>query len=215
MGAVVTAFPTPVAEAAVRSAAAADSVKRDTLPDIASLFDTLPLVAADRADTAAVTDSVATGRDTLPAVLGERKRRGSTLSERVTFKQRDSLVYDVRSGNLNMYGNGRVEYTDLKVEAEHIKLNLDEKNVAAWGYVDTLSEKYVRPKFSQSDTEYELDSVRYNIDTKKALIWGGYTREGEGIISGGLVKKMPDDVLHMKGDGTPPAMRSVRTSTSR
>ena len=199
MGAVVTAFPTPVAEAAVRSAAAADSVKRDTLPDIASPFDTLPPVAADRADTAAVTDSVATGRDTLPAAPGERKRRGSTLSERVTFKQRDSLVYDVRSGNLNMYGNGRVEYTDLKVEAEHIKLNLDEKNVAAWGYVDTLSEKYVRPKFSQSDTDYELDSVRYNIDTKKALIWGGYTREGEGIISGGLVKKMPDDVLHMKG----------------
>lgn len=128
-----------------------------------------------------------------------RRKGGSPLADRVTGSQQDSLVYDVRTGDLYMYRKGEVKYTDLQVEAERIKLNLDDKNVAARGEVDTMSNEYVRPKFIQDGTTYELDSVRYNIDSKKALIWGAHTQEGEGIITGGLVKKMPDDVLHMKG----------------
>lgn len=137
------------------------------------------------------------------------------MSAQVVGSQRDSLVYDVRTGNLYMYGNGKVQYTDLEMAAERITLNLDTKNVSAQGTTDTLTEQYIRPKFVQDQTTYELDSVRYNIDTKKALIWGAHTKEGEGILTGGLVKKMPDDVLHMKGGPTPRATPTTRTSTSR
>ena len=174
----------------------------------AGSYRTLPDSLAAQADSLIRPDSLTlsdttlrTGRDdSLPTLdTLQPRRRGSSLTERVTGSQQDSLVYDVRSGNLYMYKGGKVEYTDLKMEAEQITLNLDTKNVSARGEMDTVSEKYIRPKFIQDQTTYELDSVRYNIDSKKALIWGAHTKEGEGIITGGLVKKMPDDVLHMKG----------------
>ena len=143
--------------------------------------------------------------DSLPAAeisqggSADKRKGKSPLADRVTGTQQDSLVYDVRSGKLYMFGQSEVRYTDLQIKAERITLDLDDKTVAAQGKMDTLLETYVRPQFIQDKTTYELDSVRYNIDTKKALIWGAHTQEGEGIITGGLVKKMPDDVLHMKG----------------
>lgn len=170
--------------------------------------DTFPATLPDsifRSDSIHVDDSLSAAADTsavrgaAPAGDTVRRKGGSPLADRVTGSQQDSLVYDVKTGNLYMYRRGEVKYTDLQVEAEQIKLNLDDKNVAARGEIDTMSNEYVRPKFIQDNTTYELDSVRYNIDTKKALIWGAHTKEGEGIITGGLVKKMPDDVLHMKG----------------
>lgn len=166
----------------------------DTLPT--SLIDSL--LRSDSLPGQAVRDTLAAQSAAAP-IDSVRRKGGSPLTDRVTGSQQDSLVYDVRTGDLYMYRKGEVKYTDLQVEAERIKLNLDDKNVAARGEVDTMSNEYVRPKFIQDGTTYELDSVRYNIDSKKALIWGAHTQEGEGIITGGLVKKMPDDVLHMKG----------------
>ncbi|WP_298064906.1 putative LPS assembly protein LptD [uncultured Rikenella sp.] len=160
-----------------------------------SAADTLPVPAEDTAGRDSVLAAAPAPNDT----VAPRRKSGSPLADRVTGSQQDSLVYDVRTGNLYMYRKGVVKYTDMQVEAEKIRLNLDDKNVEAQGDVDTLLNTYIRPKFIQDNTTYELDSVRYNIDTKKALIWGAHTKEGEGIISGGLVKKMPDDVLHMKG----------------
>lgn len=158
----------------------------DTLQPVA---DTLPIAA----------DSVSVAAPAQSDTVSTRRKSGSPLADRVTGSQQDSLVYDVRTGNLYMYRKGEVKYTDMQVEAEKIRLNLDDKNVDARGDIDTITENYIRPKFIQDGTTYELDSVRYNIDSRKALIWGAHTQEGEGIITGGLVKKMPDDVLHMKG----------------
>lgn len=176
--------------------------------DSATLSDTIAKIIAAPADTSIQAAADTARRDTIPTLPAKTKadslkaiprKSGSPLADRVTGKQRDSLVYDVKTGDIYMYTQGEVEYTDMKMEAERIKLNLDDNNVAAIGTIDTISEKYLRPKFVQGEATYELDSVRYNIDTKKALIWGAHTKEGEGIITGGLVKKMPDDVLHMKG----------------
>lgn len=193
--------------AAVLPAAPHLPAGRAAVPDdtLRTATDSLPASAADTlvrpdslpADTVAIRPDSAAQKVASPD--SAKRKGGSPLADRVTGSQQDSLVYDVRTGNLYMYRKGEVKYTDLQVEAEQIKLNLDDKNVAARGEVDTMSNEYIRPKFIQDNTTYELDSVRYNIDTKKALIWGAHTKEGEGIITGGLVKKMPDDVLHMKG----------------
>lgn len=167
-----------------------------------SVSDTLPIQLLDsllRSDSLPVHTIADTVVKVAVPMDTVRRKGGSPLTARVTGSQQDSLVYDVRTGDLYMYRQGAVQYTDLQVEAERIRLNLDDKNVDARGDIDTISEKYIRPKFIQDNTTYELDSVRYNIDSRKALIWGAYTKEGEGIITGGLVKKMPDDVLHMKG----------------
>lgn len=168
------------------------AVERLTSSDSVTLLrDTVSLDSLSVADstglTVAAPDSV------------KREPKASSLTDRVTGTQQDSLVYDVRTGNIYMFGNGEVQYTDLQMKADYITFNFDDQNVAAHGKMDTVSGKYIRPQFIQDETTYELDSVRYNMGSRKALIWGAHTQEGEGIITGGLVKKMPDDVLHMKG----------------
>lgn len=179
------------------------SVRADSLP----ITDTFP--AADSTflqkidsistDTPPAADSTLLPKADTTQVADTLHQSGTPLDGPVFGTQEDSLVYDTRTKTMQMYKRGQVKYTDLSIDAEYITMNLDSSAVAAKGTVDTLLDKYQRPKFIQGETTYELDSVRYNIDSKKALIWGVRTQEGEGIITGGLIKKMPDDVVHMKG----------------
>lgn len=152
-------------------------------------------------------DSVLT--DSLPAP----PKKKSGLDAPVFGSQQDSMVYDVRNRDLYLFGQGDVKYTNMGIKAERIKLDLDGKEVEARGTmmepaepkqpeaitVDTVELEYKRPEFKEGEDLYELDSVRYNFDSQKAMIWGVRTQEGEGYITGGTVKKMPDNVIHMRG----------------
>lgn len=167
-------------------------------------------------ETIAGTDSLRPYTDSLPAdtlsafsdsllVIPPFK---SSLDGPVFGKQTDSMIYSARTRELFLYGKAEVDYTDLEINAEQIKMNFETDIVEAKGEYDKdpaerenpdAPLKYIRPIFKQGESSYELDSVRYHTVTNQALIWGARTQEGEGIISGGLVKRMPDEVIHMHG----------------
>lgn len=164
-------------------------------------IDSLPVgvpveIGTDSVAAVSLSDSseVVTRGDSVVVVEGGMKLEGPVIGS-----VQDSLVYDVRGRHLYKYKTAQLQYTDLKMNADYIKMDFNTNDVEAHGTYDTIQEKYLRPVFVQDQTEYELDSVRYNVSSKKALIWGVRTQEGDGFITGGLVKKMPDDVIHMKG----------------
>lgn len=169
----------------------------DSLPQ----SDTMPLTdstlqIADSALQKPIVDTMSL--DSLSQEEADDQQGG--ISAPITGSCADSLVYDVPSEDIYVYKDGVMKYDKMEMKAAFMKFNTSTKNVMAHGEIDTLStpHKYMRPEFKQDETIYELDSVRYNIDSRKALIYGAKTKEGEGTISGGVIKKMSDDVMHMR-----------------
>lgn len=109
----------------------------------------------------------------------------------------DSLIYDLSSKDVFLYKKADIKYQDMELNADYMKLNTKSKLVHARGITDTATQVYSRPVFTQDKATYDMDSIIYNMESGKARITGVNTKEGEGILSGGTVKKMKDNVVHM------------------
>lgn len=138
------------------------------------------------------------------AQIAPTKRKSKIDTTRKPFldapifgKSSDSLVYDVALKNIYVHKGGQMKYQDIELEGDYIKMNTVTKLVHADGIEDTTSKTRSRPVFTQGAARYELDSMNYNMTSGKAQISGVNTKEGEGIIYGGKVKKMKDNVIHM------------------
>lgn len=161
----------------------------DTLASKA-LSDTLPNSASDTLSKAMYPHP----KQRKPKIDTTRK---PFLDAPIFGKSSDSLVYDVASKNIYVHKSAQMKYQDIELEGDFIRMNTVTKLVHADGVEDTTSKTRSRPVFTQGDDKYELDSMNYNMTSGKAQISGVNTKEGEGIIYGGKVKKMKDNVIHM------------------
>lgn len=133
-----------------------------------------------------------TSVDTIP-----RPPRKPFLDAPVFLKFQDSLIYEPGTKDMYIHKQGDVKYQDKEVTADFMKFNTGTKLVFARGIMDTVEGKMTRTKFTENDASYDMDSMAYNMTSGKALIHGVNTKEGEGILFGGTVKKMKDNVVHM------------------
>jgi len=187
------------------------SGKRDTTLKDSALVDSIFDTTLKDSN---LTDSII--RDSIigDSILGKIIQRDSALldsevyepllSDPIHGKNRDSLVYNLVTKDVFAWRNGEVTYQDMKLNADYITINTDTKNIRAEGLypadtanlADSLKVK-TRPVFSQKNDKYEVDSMVYNMESGKAFIQGVNTKQGESIIWGGEVKKMPDNIIHM------------------
>ena len=124
------------------------------------------------------------------------KKNTSFLEDIITGKNTDSLVYDVKNGMVKIYTEGDIQYQDMNLKADYIEMSMDDKVIYAYGIPDSTGTP-TRPVFTEKGTEYTMDTITYNINTEKAKIKGVLTQEGEGILRGGIVKKMPDNTINI------------------
>lgn len=170
------------------------SVLRSSLDSAVVGLDSAVIADNIAAMDSVVADSSEVVRDTVSRDTVARK---PFLEAPIFGKGIDSLVYDVRTKDIYIYKEGDIRYQDMELKADFIKLNTQTKLVHAQGVTDTAGENYTRPVFVQGQTNYELDSMDYNMNSGKARISGVNSKEGEGIMYGGKVKKMKDNVIHM------------------
>lgn len=130
------------------------------------------------------------------------RRSKSALDAPVEFSARDSITFDYVSDHAMLYGEGKVNYLDLQLEADHISMSLDSSIVHAAGRMDTTNAKNEivgKPVFRQGNDEYEPDSISYNFKTQKAFISNVYTDQGEGILIGQETKRDSMGVMYGRG----------------
>lgn len=139
-------------------------------------------------------------RDSLPSDTVRRKKAANKgLQEIVEGKNTDSLVYDLRTKNVYIYNQGEVKYTDKILEADFMKINMETKEVYAYGKEDSIDGKWTKthPVFKDGGDSYTMDTITYNFDSKKAIIQGVATQQGEGWLVGGRIKKMEDNTINI------------------
>lgn len=131
--------------------------------------------------------------DTSRTILSRirRDKESADLDAAVTFEAKDSIVM-LGQNNAYLYGDGKVEYGDFKLDAEEIRMELDRSTVFANGVVDSTGTLAGTPVFKDGSDEYESKEMSYNFKTERGYITDVITEQGEGYLTGGASKKMED-----------------------
>lgn len=144
------------------------------------------------------TDSLTLSVDSLLAMKKDttKKEKKEPLEAPVHYESSDSMVW-IMGGNANLYGNGKVTYENIELDASVISMNMDSSVVHAFGRKDSTGTMEGLPVFKDGTTPYETDKMSYNFKTKKGLISNVYTQQGDGFMTGEVAKKDAEGTFYM------------------
>ncbi len=185
----------------------------DDAPTVPVRLDSVPETGRFLPESMYIHDSVSATRLALPpdtarmdsaarrafANRGPKKTR-NFLEEKISGSNEDSLVYDLRTNMVYMFGKGNVDYQDKTLNGDYKEVNLTNKQIHSYGVMDTLTNMPTRLEFVDKGQSYTMDTITYNLETGKAKIKGLATQEGDGFLVAEEIKKMPDNTM-MVGRG--------------
>jgi lipopolysaccharide assembly outer membrane protein LptD (OstA) len=137
--------------------------------------------------------------DTLTKTVPDSLKKNNDLQATVVYSSKDSTVMDTKNQVVYLYGEAKVTYGDVVLEADFIKLNWDKNEVFAKGTKDTVAKKTIgKPVFKQGGEPYDADEIKYNFKSRKAIIKGLVTKQGDAYVQGVSVKKDDQDNLYIR-----------------
>lgn len=117
-----------------------------------------------------LTDSIANSTDTV------KNQKKGDIKTTVNYNAKDSLNFNLKTQDIIMYKEAHVDYGEIKLDADKIKVNYNTKILDASGLKDTADKVTGKPVFTDKGQVYQTDQITYNFDTKKAIIKGVVTQ---------------------------------------
>jgi len=119
----------------------------------------------------------------------------SDIDTRIQYSCKDSIRMSMAEQRVYLYGEAKVVYGSKNIQAEYLIINWVTNEVSAYGKLDTLTGKTIgKPLFKDGSDMYVADSIRYNMKSGKGIIKGIVTRQGDGFIHGGPVKRTQEAI---------------------
>jgi len=132
--------------------------------------------------------------DTLSAASEEEG-----AEEVIQYEAQDSIVANGESKNLILYGESKLTYGDLIIQAEVIELDYSKNIITAYGNLDSAGNYFGEPVFKDDEQEIKAKKIMYNLKTKRGKIFGALTRQGEFLVYGNEIKKDSNNVVYLRG----------------
>lgn len=174
----------------------AQIIENDTLganPGLLEIIDTNKSQIQYRVPgTGSETDTTIISADTLD-IAPEKKDIETTINYSAT----DSIKLDVVDQVVYLYGDAKITYGDISLEAEQIQINWLTDILSANGVEDSTGKFQGTPIFQEGDDTYIAKRIKYNFKTRKGIISEIVTRQGEGYIHGEKVKKNEADEYYI------------------
>lgn len=137
--------------------------------------------------------------DSITKAIPDSLKKNNDLQTTVVYSAKDSTIMDAQNQVVFLYGDAKVTYGDVVLEADYIKLNWDKSEVFATGTKDTLNNRVKgKPVFKQGAEPYDADEIKYNFKSRKAIIKGLITKQGDAYVQGISVKKDNEDNLYIR-----------------
>ena len=152
-------------------------------------------------DSIAIADSLNLSVDTIQndsVAKDTAKVSKSVLDQPVEYVAADSVTFESGVGNANLYGNSKVNYTNLELQADWIMMNMDSSIVHAVGREDSTGNVKGQPVFKQGSDQYEPERISYNFKTRKAFIDNVYTQQGDGFLISEQSKRDSEGVMYVR-----------------
>ena len=134
-------------------------------------------------------------------VQSEQKKpatKESFIDDKIERSCNDSTVQDFKNNKVYYYGDAKVVYEDITIEAAFIEFDFDKRTVFAKGLLDSTGKLYGSPIFLEGDKKYLSEEMRFNFETKKGIITKVFTEDAMGYIHGSKIKKMEDNSINIK-----------------
>ena len=120
-------------------------------------------------------------------------RSASAIDSRIDYKAQDSLFFDMRINRAYLFEKAQVNYENIELTAGRIEIDFITREVSAFPRVDSLGREHDRPFFDDQSQKFEAREMVYNFQSKRARIKNIVMMEGEMLIHGDIVKKLPND----------------------
>lgn len=154
-----------------------------------------------------VPDSVAAPRSDFPWVIKSvnataagshrnEKKNSSVLNNRVDYRAKDSIVFDLEAQVVHLFNEADVKYDDVNIIAYVIDIDFENNELYAAGQENaSAKDKAGQPVIKQGRSEYKAEKVQFNLENKKGIVTQVITKEGEGYLHGEKIKKMDDKTM--------------------
>lgn len=130
------------------------------------------------------------------------RQRANGINSPVQYEASDSLVYNAKSKTALLYGQSKVKYENMDLEAKKIHMSLDSSLVHATGTRDTTDSTghtlVGTPVFSMGQDKYESDTMAFNFKTKKGLISKVYTQQEDGFLQSEISKRSANGDVYLQ-----------------
>ncbi|WP_146194111.1 putative LPS assembly protein LptD [Brumimicrobium oceani] len=131
--------------------------------------------------------------------MQEKKRIYRTkdaLESRVTYSCTDSIVANLKTNKISIYGDAIVEYDGIKMTADLIELDTDKSEIYAIYTIDEEGNRVGIPKFEEGTQSFTAASIRYNFETEKGFIEELKTKQEEMYLQMGVAKRQKNEQVH-------------------
>lgn len=134
--------------------------------------------------------------DSISADTIRFNRLKSDLDHIVTFQAKDSVVLWGQN-EAHMYGSSQVDYGEISLTANKMRMNMDSTLIYATGLPDSVGEMVGTPVFKDRSGSYASKTMKYNYKSQRGYITDIVTEQGEGYLTGGITKKTPDNQFYI------------------
>jgi hypothetical protein len=146
-----------------------------------------------KADTTNINpDSIIVATDTLPKANDTTKVKAPTkgdIETTINYSARDSIRASFDGKLIWLYGNAKIKYGEIELEAEEITIDYGNNTLTAHGIRDSLGNRIGYPIFKNGPELYETKDIIYNFKTKRARISEVVTQQGDAYLHGDVVYK--------------------------
>ncbi|MDH5597662.1 MAG: putative LPS assembly protein LptD, partial [Cyclobacteriaceae bacterium] len=135
-------------------------------------------------------DTTSTQSDTtsMPIQKGE-------VETTIKYSASDSIFTSLDGQIVKIYGNAKIIYGQIELDAEAITIDYKKHTLHAVGRTDSTGKRIGYPVFKDGDDLYETREITYNFETGQARISEVVTTEGDGFLHGETVFKNDKDEL--------------------
>ncbi|MEJ1238841.1 putative LPS assembly protein LptD [Chryseolinea sp. T2] len=150
----------------------------------------LPVKADTTRTPSAPRDSLLIASDTLknPHDSVSVQRRGD-IETTINYSARDSIRASIDGKLVWLYGDAKIVYGEIELEAEEIMIDYANSTLSAHGLRDSLGQRVGYPVFKNGAELYETKDIIYNFKTKRARITEVVTTQGDSYLHGDIVYK--------------------------
>ena len=170
--------------------------------------DTLPSTSSATILKPAIRDTTKPGsKDTLNRQAGDSARIGTvdtlnvklsadTLDAPVEYQAEDSMVLDVDTRRILLYGKTEVKFADVALTAPSLVFDQETNVVMARMGRDTSGNVTGMAKLVQAETTTVSDSIRFNFNTQKGLTYNSFFQQDEIYNFAEKVKKADPETFY-------------------
>jgi len=150
-----------------------------------------------------VADTLSADTAAVDTIVSNREK--SFLESEVNYQAEDSIINDVASRKVYLYGQAVITYQDIRLEADRIEYDFSNYTVHAEGVQDTAGVWQGQPIFTQGESKFDAFAMDYNFKSKKAYVRQVQTEVVEGTLTGNRVKTVDNNnVIYIrKGEYCP------------